>query len=387
MSIAVSHRIETGIRNTSTTRKRVGRYGLIAEIPTRLRVVLVLASLQVLILGARTVAADEPEILVELDRQQVYEGQSARMSVTLSNFENPSPPELAPGKDCSLKLINQQSLDSRQVTIINGRMTEDVRRGKRFDYRVTPLKSGELRLPTPVAQVNGREIRGPETTLEVLPVPQQDTVVLEIKSDRPAVYPMQPFTVTLAVLVKALPDRLASRDPLSVQRSPPSLGLPWAFDRELPEGLTPSIDWRAWLSPMESREGGGFGINGLARDSVFSMFGEQSAIGFRPRSEKVRRRDLEGKDAEYWQYAFPRAFRASRAGRYAFGPVTLEGVFGTGIKGASLSARRPTPRPGRSRCSSRTCPSKAGRPTFAARWAGSRSRPICSLVGARWAIR
>ena len=284
-------------------------------------------------------AAEEPEVLVEVALrgrpvEQIYEGQSVLYVVTLNHVENPSPPKLEGFDDFALRSLGERSLDSTQVTIINGRMTQIVRRGREYRYQLTPKKSGVLRIPAPTAEANGKVLRGPERTLQVLPAEEQDVAFLEITCDRQSVYPMQPFSVTLSVAVRELPEPHGDRSPVSVQSQlryrPPALRVPW-IDDELPDGLEAGESLSRWAQPVLDQRGAGFSINGLGRPSrsLFSFFDDQELATFLPEARTVVRQDKGGNDTTYWQYDFVRTFTARQIRRYTFGPVTLEGAFVT----------------------------------------------------------
>ncbi len=300
-------------------------------------------ALAVVLLGAPValLAAEQPEVLVEVTTlrgqpvKQICEGQSVLYTVTLNHVEKPSPPKLEGFDDFEITSLGERSLDSTQVTIINGQMTQVVRRGREYRYRLTPRKRGDLRIPSPVVAVDGTVLKGPEQTLRVRPADQQDVALVAIAVDRQSVYPMQPFEVTLSVVVKELPEPYADRSPVSVQRElrrgPPALRVPWLDDENLPDGLEPSADLSTWASPLLDRRGAGFSINGLATrgSSLFSLFDDPEPVTFLPEARKVTRKDKDGNDATYWQYDFVREFTPRQVGRLALGPVTLEGVFVT----------------------------------------------------------
>lgn len=291
--------------------------------------------LAILVLLATTrppAAAQQPEILVEVSPEQIYEGQSVLYQVTLNHVENPSAPELRGlnEDDFDVTPLGEQSLDSRQVTIINGRVTETVRRGRQYNYRLTPRKTGLLTIPAPVARVDGKVLTGAQRTIRVRAAEEQDVVFLKITSDRQSVYPMQPFRVTLTVQVKELPAPYSQGSPVALQgAAPPALRIPWVTDEDLPDGLEPEVDWQSWLAPMQDRSAG-FSVNNLGRSSVFSLF-DNRPMTFQPRARNVTRRDNSGKQLGYWQYDFPRTFVCRKVGRYTFGPVTLEGLFATRV--------------------------------------------------------
>ena len=107
--------------------------------------------------------------------------------------------------------LGQQSLDSHQVTIINGVMSRVDHHGREFRYRLTPRKSGELVIPPPQVTVGGKALRGETLNLVVLPPSAQDLAAVELTADHKAVYPTQPFTVTLSVFVKRCRRRFPAR--------------------------------------------------------------------------------------------------------------------------------------------------------------------------------
>ena len=130
-------------------------------------------------------AAQEPELIVEIEKREIYEGESVLYRVTLNHVENPTAPVLDGFDDFQVTPLGEQSLDSRQITIINGRRTETVRRGRQYNYRLTPLRSGTLTIPAPTATVDGEVLTGREITLQVRPPDEQDSVILEFcRTDR-----------------------------------------------------------------------------------------------------------------------------------------------------------------------------------------------------------
>ena len=273
--------------------------------------------------------AEEPEILVEMSRQEVFEGESVLYRVTLNHVENPSPPNLDGFDNFDVAPAGDRTLDMQRTVIINGRRSDMVRRGHQYDYRLTPRRAGSLTIPGPTAEVDGRTLTGPEQTLRVREPDDQDVVILKIAADCSEVYPMQPFTVTLSVQIKELPEPYSKENPLALRGiSPPALNIPWVVDDQLPDGLEPEVGWQDWLLPMQSSKSG-FSINKLGRSPVFSLF-ENRPMTFEPSMRKVSLRDEDGTEVGYRRFEFPRSFMSKRIGRHEFGPVTVEGTFVTG---------------------------------------------------------
>ena len=292
-------------------------------------------------------AQNEPEVIVDVTRkdrrvERIYEGQSVDYQVTLNHVQNPSKPELRGFDDFDVEFVGSRTVNIRQITTVGGRRYEMTRQGPQYSYRLTPRRTGLLRIPAPVAKVDGRELSGPEHSLQVVPAEAQDMVFLELTTDRRSVYPMQPLKVTLSVAVKGLPEPFDDRSPVSIQRElrrrQPALEIPFVQNTEgsLPAGLDGLVPEKAiddWARGMVSRQQAGFSINGLKpkRSRILSFFDESGPITFLPRATKTSRRDGDGREAVYWQYEFSRTFIPGRIGQYSLGPVTLEGSFVTDI--------------------------------------------------------
>ena len=283
--------------------------------------------------------AQKPELIVEVGKQEIYEGESVLYRVTLNHVEEPKPPTLEGFDKFQITTLSEQSLDSRQITIINGQRSEVVRRGRQYNYRLTPKVAGTLIIPAPIATVDGTELTGRAFQLTVVPPEKQDIAIVEFTTDRSAVYPMQPFTLSLNVAVKGLPSDAKNRDPLTVQQQAPALSVPWLSDDQLPDGFKADKDWREVLEPLMSRRGNGFQINNIGSSSVFSFF-EDRATGFHPTPQKTKRQDANGDEVEYWEYQFARTLVPQKLGDYQFGPITLKGTFGSGVQDGQLIGKK-----------------------------------------------
>lgn len=282
------------------------------------------------------VQTQQPELIVDVDRQQVYLGESLVYRVTLNHVETPTEPELTEVEGFQIALLGSQPLNSQQVTIINGRRSEIIRRGHQYIYRITPTISGLLTIPAPTAQVNGETLTGQAIEVRVTAPDDQDLVVLDYSVDRASVYPMQPFTASLVMAIKSLPEPYSDKDPLTVQPQPPALSLPWMDDNQLPAALQPQQSWRSLLEPIMSRRGDGVQINNISSSSAFSLF-ESRATGFHPQPTQTQRKDSDGNDVDYWEYRFQRTIIPQRTGTWHLGPVSLKGTFADSVQGRALN--------------------------------------------------
>lgn len=285
-----------------------------------------------------SLCAQEPELIVEIEKREIYEGESVRYAVTLNHVDNPTAPALTGLEDFYVVDLGEQSLNSQQITIINGRRTEIIHRGMQYNYRLTPKQSGVFTIPAPTVKVGSDVLTGRAVTLQVVAPENQDTVILTLDVDRESVYPMQPFELSLTIAVKELPGELRDKDPLSVQPTPPALRFPCLTDDEIVDGIRPAKSWRELLEPLVSRNASGVQINNVGSQSVFSLFDRQ-ATGFHPTPERMIRKNDEGEAVGYWEYQFRRLMIPQKIGSYQFGPATLKGSFADGIEQGRLVGR------------------------------------------------
>ena len=284
--------------------------------------------------GSLLLAADEkPELLVEIAKNQLYEGESVQYQVTLNHTDERVKPDMSAFTDFKVKLLQSSPINFSSTQIINGKRTDTVLRGMRYIYSLTPQTTGELEVPAPTVTLsNGEKLVGRTLALNVRPPGEQDLVKLYITASPQSVFPTQEFEVTLSVAIKALPDDLADRDPLSfLRRQLPQLEIPWVSEKQLPEGIQPTSSANRWLTNLQSASGVGFNINNVMTQSgsLFDM-GRRPAA-FAPQAKRVTLPDATGKDTTYWFYEFPRRFVADRPGQFSFGPATLKGGFVTGV--------------------------------------------------------
>ncbi|MBI2477310.1 MAG: BatD family protein [Planctomycetia bacterium] len=280
--------------------------------------------------------AQDREVIVELDRDQIYEGESARYRIFLSNFDRPVEPELAGFDAFKVQRTGVQQVSTSSSGLINGRRQRVEQRGIIYEYVLTPMQSGTVQIPAPVVTIDGERLPAKSLTLSVVAATDQDIVILEMASSHNSVYPMQPFDISLKVLIKPIPEPDKDHDPLSVQNPLVQLVLPWSEDEAIAAGIVPKMPGERWLSSMRNRSGG-FSING--RDSSRSILGgggfggmfRDLAEGFRPTPKRILRADANGRRLEYWEYTLTRTFVGEKVGEYAFGPATVKGTFGVRV--------------------------------------------------------
>lgn len=275
----------------------------------------------------------EPEILSEVDRSRIYEGESIIFNVMLNHIDNPPEPTLDGFDDFQVELLGKQSQNSQQISIINGRRSEIIRRGMLFQYRLTPTKAGRLTIPAPTADIDGQTVTGRKTAVTVIAPQEQSTVILEVTSDKESVYALQPFTVTLTMAVAELPGELSQISPLAIQRQARSqqaaLTVPWLDDEQTSDRLEPATDWKNILQPIMNDRSDGVTINGVDAGGGGFFFDRARDAVFLPKSTSTTRTAADGTVQKYVEYTIQRKFVAKRVGPISFAACNIKGIFGT----------------------------------------------------------
>lgn len=295
--------------------------------------------------------AQEPEFIVEIDRNTVFEGDTLVYQVKIFNMDNIQAPDLSYlNKDFEVASKGQQvhSTVNESRDVATGKMRRIVRKGVVFGYELTPKRSGKLKIPPPSVRYKGKPFypsglfishnpiplgsgnTAEQATIELNVISQsdQDLVFLEMHSDRESFYPLQPIELKFDVFIKAFPGENKALDPLIVANrfniAPPNLNLPWLDDATIPNGIDPMNKLDTWITPYYSRTGG-FIVNRLRNQSIFP-FSKSDYLLFKPKPEPVKRKANNGSLIPYWKYTFSRGYIGERIGVYNVDPVTFKGV-------------------------------------------------------------
>lgn len=287
-------------------------------------------------LSVPALAAEVPEIAVELGENEIFAGESVDYLVEIRNVKEPAAPDVSALRDDFEVIANgDESRNQSSTFIVNGRVSQQNVFSHVYRYRLTPKRSGRLAVPAPATVVDGKTVTGRRLTLSVLEPEEQDLVIPEIQVSRQRVYPTQPFDVTLKILVRPLPDS-PQRDPLvPLRRKPPRIDVNWV---DLPDGLT-GEDKVPWLQKMLSEDGTGFAINDVNLRGGLFFDGPRAAV-FNLRRGRESRTGLDGLSIDYHVYELHRQLTPQRAGTYALGPAVVKGSFVAGQDGRNYTGRR-----------------------------------------------
>ncbi len=279
--------------------------------------------------------AAEPSLRLSVDPPQIYQGESARLVVSVVNAEPDQEPELKE-LDPDFYVQSLGASRSSSVRSFGGARVET--KTIDFNYQLTPKKSGVFTINAPKIVVDGKELTTSPATLTVQGATQTDLVLLETSvSPSSGVYPLRPFEITLDVLIKEAPEKYRDSDLMSliVQNvGAPSLTIPWLAQNN--DALLPDVDLETWLDQILAKNYG-FTVNNYRfSQSVFDLddpfdfgfgFGARRSTYFLPKSERVERTNASGEKVGYLKYSFKRTVRATKDVALSFPGATLKGNF------------------------------------------------------------
>ncbi len=283
------------------------------------------------------VSGDEqkPEIRVGISAEEIFVGETIDYQVEIRNSENPSAPDMSALQE-NFRVTSNGDHSRNQATtlIVNGRVSEETVLSHVYLYRLTPKVAGDLIIPSVTATIDGKELTSRTLSLRVLDAEVQDLVIAEIQMDRQTIYPTQPFSVSLKILIRPLPE--SDESPLlPLRRQPPQLQINWV---DLPAGLT-SDGTSEWLQPLMAQNDAGFRINEISASSGSFFGGSRPAVFELPQARETRN-GLDEMPINYFAYQLSRQFVPEKTGRYEFGPALVKGTFVEGLNGQEYRGRK-----------------------------------------------
>jgi hypothetical protein len=94
-----------------------------------------------------------------IERTEVYAGETFIFQLHVTGSEEPEEPDLSHLDGFRVEFAGGSQNSSSSISIINGRMTREEKKGYVFSYRLTPLKTGTLAIPSIEVKAGGMTAR------------------------------------------------------------------------------------------------------------------------------------------------------------------------------------------------------------------------------------
>lgn len=131
---------------------------------------------------------DEITVSTEVSRSSVYVGDEVLYQIIIKGSTNPQPPEIEfpPSVRSQFQGRTSQSFSSQRI--INGVRRSVTERSFIFQYTLTAMSEGTIRIPAPNIVIDGMVYTGDETSFQALLPSRSDEDDMEILIDRTDIY-------------------------------------------------------------------------------------------------------------------------------------------------------------------------------------------------------
>lgn len=152
----------------------------------------------VLVTAPGTMAQDGPlQVRAAVQSQRVYVGQQFLLQVQVQGTDQPDPIDVRPlEEDFVVTEAGGGASNSTSVSIVNGRMTQQVLRGYNFNYRLAARRSGGTVIPAIVVTAAGQSATTQPVSLQVLPPEENEDFRFRLSLSERRAYVGQPVTLT-----------------------------------------------------------------------------------------------------------------------------------------------------------------------------------------------
>lgn len=141
---------------------------------------------------------DQLRVAAAVQSRSVYVGQQFLLQLQVQGTDRPDPVDVRPlERDFVVTEAGGGASNSTSVTIVDGRMARQVRRGYNFNYRLAARKPGEAVIPPLSVTSAGRSASTQPLRLLVLPPQENDDFRLRLSLSESRAYVGQPVTLTV----------------------------------------------------------------------------------------------------------------------------------------------------------------------------------------------
>ncbi len=132
-----------------------------------------------------------------VENMEVYTGETFIFQIQVSGSENPEQPDLSALKGFSVEFIGGSQNSSSSITIVNGQMTKNEKKGYIFTYRLTAVRIGTFEIP-PIEIRSGNETARTNSLVIIARKPvETDDIKLRLRLSKDTCYVGEPVTLTV----------------------------------------------------------------------------------------------------------------------------------------------------------------------------------------------
>lgn len=141
--------------------------------------------------GAEQLRAD-----AAVERNNVFVGEPFIFQIQVRGSENPEKPDIKGISGFEVKFQGGQQNSSTSVTIVNGRVTRNVKKGYFFSYQLTPKHAGRFTIPAINVNADGRVVQTRPVGINIQKPVSTDDFKLRLNVSKSECYVGEPVTLT-----------------------------------------------------------------------------------------------------------------------------------------------------------------------------------------------
>jgi len=142
-------------------------------------------------------SADQLTVRPAVERADVFVGEPFMFLLQIDGSDAPEKPDVSQISDFTVESLGGQQNSSSSVTIINGQVTQDVRRGYVFSYRLTPKRPGQLTIPAITVKSGGQTAATMPVSITASTPTETSDFKLRLTLSSDKCYVGQPVTLTV----------------------------------------------------------------------------------------------------------------------------------------------------------------------------------------------
>ena len=147
-------------------------------------------------LGATTLHA-AVTVNAALGQSEAFVGEAVLFQIQVQGSEQATRPDLSGIKGFEISFQRGQKNSNRSVSIVNGRMSQQVKLGYVFSYALTPQNAGVLRIPPVSVTVDGQGFMTQPLALKVSKPAETSDFALRLSLSKETIYVGEPVTLTV----------------------------------------------------------------------------------------------------------------------------------------------------------------------------------------------
>jgi len=136
-------------------------------------------------------------VSADVETHDVYVGESFLLQISVDGSDSADIPDLSALDGFAVEYLGGSNNSSQSISIINGKVERNVKRGFVFTWRLTPQRTGRLVIPAVAVKVEGTSFTTGEIAISVKQPEETDDFKLRVTLSRETCFVGEPILLTV----------------------------------------------------------------------------------------------------------------------------------------------------------------------------------------------